>query len=454
MFMLHAKPFPALGVTAVVAVRRRPDRLHRRLGRPGARAVYVLDRVEAPRTTSATGSTTATSARDAAAGARSIRSCAPRCWPTSPAMPGEGAMSEERQRPPAEVLHADELARLAEHDGDAPRPPGWRLTPASVVAFVRGDAALGIAPKFVGSRAFVERCVVALATNRGLMLIGEPGTAKSCLTELLAAAISGDSTLTIQGSAGTTEDQIKYSWNYALLLAEGPIGALAGARAAAARHARGADRALRGDHALPARGAGLAAVGARATACWWSRSSTRAARVFARAGLQRHRHRQHPRPRRQRDERGAQAPLQLRDRAADRRHRRRAGAGRARDGPGCWSARASRLRLPEDLAEVLVTTFHELRSGQTAGGKAIEPLTSAMSTAEAVSVGFAAVRAGALLRRGRAARRARRAAPGRHRAQGRARGRQAAAPLPRARGPRAAADGVWKDLYAARALLA
>ena len=63
---------------------------------------------------------------------------------------------------------------------------------------------------------------MALATNRGLMLIGEPGTAKSYLSELLAAAVSGDSTLTIQGSAGTTEDNIKYSWNYALLLAEGP----------------------------------------------------------------------------------------------------------------------------------------------------------------------------------------------------------------------------------------
>jgi MoxR-like ATPase len=54
------------------------------------------------------------------------------------------------------------------------------------------------------------------------MLIGQPGTAKSYLSELLAAAISGDSTLTIQGSAGTTEDNIRYSWNYALLVAEGP----------------------------------------------------------------------------------------------------------------------------------------------------------------------------------------------------------------------------------------
>src|SRR5207302_4709812 len=92
----------------------------------------------------------------------------------------------------------------------------------SVVRFVLGDEELGINAKFVGQRSFVERAVVALATNRGLMLIGEPGTAKSYLSELIAAAISGNSTLTIQGSAGTTEDAIKYSWNYALLLAEGP----------------------------------------------------------------------------------------------------------------------------------------------------------------------------------------------------------------------------------------
>ncbi len=128
----------------------------------------------------------------------------------------------EIQRPSAETLYADELARLAVADAAAPRPEGWKLTPRSVLAFVLGDEAQGISPKFVGSRSLLERCVVALATSRGLMLIGEPGTAKSYLSELLAAAISSDSTLIIQGSAGTTEDAIKYSWNYALLLAEGP----------------------------------------------------------------------------------------------------------------------------------------------------------------------------------------------------------------------------------------
>lgn len=126
------------------------------------------------------------------------------------------------QRPSAEKLYATELAALELASAKEPRPPGWRLSPRAVLAFVLGDSELGTVPKFVGKRSFLERCIVSLATNRGLMLIGEPGTAKSYLSELLAAAISGDSTLTIQGSAGTTEDNIRYSWNYALLVSEGP----------------------------------------------------------------------------------------------------------------------------------------------------------------------------------------------------------------------------------------
>ena len=95
--------------------------------------------------------------------------------------------------------------------------------------------------KFYGDDALIDRCIVTLMSNRGLLLVGEPGTAKSMLSELLAAAISGDSTCTIQGTAGTTEDQITYSWNYALLLAEGPIAAGAGARADAHGHGAGPD---------------------------------------------------------------------------------------------------------------------------------------------------------------------------------------------------------------------
>src|SRR5215467_12689369 len=124
-------------------------------------------------------------------------------------------------RAPAETTYASELAALESADqGD--RPPGWRLTPRAVRAFVAGDPALAVTRKFYGDDALVDRAIVTLMSNRGLLLVGEPGTAKSMLSELFSAAISGTSTLTIQGTAGTTEDQIKYSWNYATLLAEGP----------------------------------------------------------------------------------------------------------------------------------------------------------------------------------------------------------------------------------------
>ena len=148
----------------------------------------------------------------------------------------EAAARPRQQILPAEHRYADELAFLAAHDG-GPRPPGWMLTPRAVVTFVCGSGGealklpkphgalperLVVAPKFVGERALVERCVVTLAGERGLLLVGEPGTAKSMLSELLAAAVSGTSDLTVQGTAGTTEDAFRYGWNYALLLAQGP----------------------------------------------------------------------------------------------------------------------------------------------------------------------------------------------------------------------------------------
>lgn len=124
-------------------------------------------------------------------------------------------------REPAERIHADELARLNDED-TGPKPEGWRLSPRAVRSFIVGDDKLGVRRKFYGDDALIDRCIVTLMSNRGLLLVGEPGTAKSMLSELLAAAISGHSLCAIQGTAGTTEDQIKYSWNYALLLAEGP----------------------------------------------------------------------------------------------------------------------------------------------------------------------------------------------------------------------------------------
>lgn len=142
-------------------------------------------------------------------------------------------MSTEVQNPPPERRFADELAWLAAWDGGA-RPPGWRLTPKAVVAFVCGASLRLPAPvdglpdertisgKFVGDRALVERAVITLAGERGLLLVGEPGTAKSMLSELIAAAVCGTSALVVQGTAGTSEEQLRYGWNYASLLARGP----------------------------------------------------------------------------------------------------------------------------------------------------------------------------------------------------------------------------------------
>jgi hypothetical protein len=137
-------------------------------------------------------------------------------------------------RAPAESRYAIELAALAANDKDA-KPPNWFLSPRAVRTFILGSEQKPLAhqwqgeatetiitQKYYGDDALIDRCIVTLAGNRGLMLVGEPGTAKSMLSELLAAAIAQDSTNTIQGTAGTTEDQIKYSWNFALLLSAGP----------------------------------------------------------------------------------------------------------------------------------------------------------------------------------------------------------------------------------------
>ncbi|HET6387650.1 MAG TPA: AAA family ATPase [Armatimonadota bacterium] len=131
------------------------------------------------------------------------------------------AEDAEIARAPAEVRHRDELDRLAAADQYA-RPAGWRLSPRMVEKFILGDAALDIQPKFVGDRDLAQLAIASLASDRALLLTGPPGTAKSWLSEHLAAAISGTSQLVIQGTAGITEDQVKYTWNYALLLAEGP----------------------------------------------------------------------------------------------------------------------------------------------------------------------------------------------------------------------------------------
>lgn len=139
----------------------------------------------------------------------------------------------EQLRQPAEVRYADQLEALRQND-EGGRPSSWRLTPRSVLTYVVGakkplkakidgkTVDVPITRKFFGDDSLVERSIVTLASERALLLVGEPGTGKSWLSEHLAAAISGCSTLTVQGTAGTTEEHVKYSWNIARVIAEGP----------------------------------------------------------------------------------------------------------------------------------------------------------------------------------------------------------------------------------------
>lgn len=293
------------------------------------------------------------------------------------------------QRPAAEVLYADELTRLEEADAKSPRPGGWRLTPTSVLRFVLGDEALGIQPKFVGRRSFLERAIVALATNRGLMLIGEPGTAKSYLSELLAAAICADSTLTIQGSAGTTEDNIKYSWNYALLLAEGPSER----SLVSAPLYRGMQegKIVRFEEItrcpIEIQDTLLSILSDRVMSVPELAGENRT--LFARTGF------------------NVIATANTRDRGVNEMSaalKRRFNFETVqpiddlseemklveRETHKLLSRAKVPVTLKPDMSELLVTTFHELRTARTSGGKALEPLTTAMSTAEAVSTGYAA----------------------------------------------------------------
>lgn len=148
------------------------------------------------------------------------------------AEPAEQKVSEILKEP-AEVKYARELEALRQNEQDE-IPAAWRLSPRSVLTYVVGSkkpltatidgkqVEVPITRKFFGDDTIVERSIVTLASERALLLVGDPGTGKSWLSEHLAAAISGCSTLTIQGTAGTTEEQIKYSWNIARIIAEGP----------------------------------------------------------------------------------------------------------------------------------------------------------------------------------------------------------------------------------------
>ncbi|MEV6016975.1 MULTISPECIES: AAA family ATPase [unclassified Streptomyces] len=305
-----------------------------------------------------------------------------------------------RQTLPAEERHATELAFLAAHD-TGPRPPGWRLTPRAVITFVCGSAGepltlsgphgtlpdrLVITPKFVGERALVERCVVTLAGERGLLLVGEPGTAKSMLSELLSAAVCGTSALTVQGTAGTTEDALRYGWNYALLLAQGPTPtALVDSPVLAAMRGGRVARVEEITRCLPEVQDALVSILSDRRMSVPELAGTDDAQVAAAPGFT------------------VIATANLRDRgvsemsaALKRRFnfetvhpiadveaetalvRRQAVAAVERAGAG--------FSVDDAVLDVLVTVFRDLRAGRSAEGWDVERPGTVMSTAEAVQV--------------------------------------------------------------------
>jgi MoxR-like ATPase len=141
--------------------------------------------------------------------------------------PAAQPLGDDLLRAHAEDAWADELAALRAAD-DRPRPPQWRLSPWAVTTYLLGGTlpdGTEVTPKYLGQRRIIEVAVATLATDRALLLLGVPGTAKTWVSEHLAAAVSGSSTLVVQGTAGTPEESLRYGWNYARLLAEGPTRA-------------------------------------------------------------------------------------------------------------------------------------------------------------------------------------------------------------------------------------
>ncbi|MBP7821848.1 MAG: AAA family ATPase [Saprospiraceae bacterium] len=134
-------------------------------------------------------------------------------------------MSNKQLRFRAEVIYQEELEQLYFEDKNSKKPEGWRLSPLRVLTYLMGgtlSSGFEVSQKYFGNKHLMEVAIATLATDRALLLFGLPGTAKSWVSEHLSAAISGDSSLLIQGTAGTTEEIMRYGWNYALLLAKGP----------------------------------------------------------------------------------------------------------------------------------------------------------------------------------------------------------------------------------------
>ena len=133
-------------------------------------------------------------------------------------------MSQNLLRLSAEQQYAEELEEIKKQDKHT-MPINWHLSPQAVVTYLIGGKlknGFDVSPKYIGNRRLMEIAVATLTTDRALLLYGLPGTAKSWVSEHISAAVSGDSTMVIQGTAGTSEESVRYGWNYAQLLAKGP----------------------------------------------------------------------------------------------------------------------------------------------------------------------------------------------------------------------------------------
>ena len=281
-------------------------------------------------------------------------------------------------KPPVEVRYREELEALAALDTGR-RPVNWKLSPKAVRTFILGSREplcyqgreIFIRKKYLGNDALVERCIITLAGNRGLMLVGEPGTAKTMLSELLSAAISGNSTNTIQGTAGTTEDMIKYSWNYALLLAKGPVREALVPSPLYVGMEQGiltrfeeivlSDKVLNvpelGEEGLLFARSGFNVIGT---------ANTRDKGVNEMSSALKRRF-------------NFETVLPIRDAALEKQIILNEVSDLARENQ-------IEMEPDEDVAELLASTYHELREGVSSLGHRIDRPSAVMSTAEAVSV--------------------------------------------------------------------
>lgn len=300
-------------------------------------------------------------------------------------------MEQQYIKPPVEVRYAEELKALEQSDTGR-KPENWRLSPKAVRTFILGgtadtpDGKVKIRRKFYGNDPLVERCIITLAGSRGLMLVGEPGTAKTMLSELLSAACCGTSTNTVQGTAGTTEDLIKYGWNYALLLAKGPcrealvpapllVGMEKGIFVRFEEMTRTpaevqdclisvmSDRIMNipelGDDGIVMARRGFNIIGT---------ANTRDKGVNEMSGALKRRF-------------NFETVAPIKDVALEKEIILRETEDLAREG---------HIDMPvdRDIVELLAVTYHELREGRTSEGTVVERPASVMSTAEAVSVCF------------------------------------------------------------------